>query len=563
MIACRFCKTQNSDASVACRACGVPLTTSPASPVAKVASSPLPATAAVAHSTSAGSNSVGPRHTTLQQLATERGGLSEREAIAYILRAAKTVNDALPSQNPQARRCPAILRAHLLALDATGRVVFTEDAIENVCADEPQIVRQLSIVLVELLSGATVPSHHTAPETTVLAEVTPKCSAPLQAALRAAFDNQAIAVSTWLAMLRSPQKSPPPERPSGMSRIESLRDARASDAPGIKAASTAQSTLAPPAPFQIGTLSPLRRIGAGEHRFMRIAFGAGGKEVWSADDQGLVQVWSTVTGSNLARLDTRFRGGGRVTALAFAVALPGQNTLAPENAELIASGHDDGRVRVWDVRANKLRKVIDAHGARVDALSFSAPGGVLLNLVSGGSDGALVVWDALAGCRLHLLREDSHIIKALSASPSGREVALGGDDGRVEVWSAGAERRLWSSTLHEFWVTSLTVSPNARMVASGGYDRSTRLWATATGAELHTLAGHQSAVSGVAFAPDNRVLATAGADGTVRVWDAWTAQPGPVLSDVGGGVNAVAWSPGGRVLATASDSAIMLWRRDA
>jgi hypothetical protein len=583
MILCRFCQSKNPEGSVACRMCGVPLSLAP---VARgmVPSSPVPLSAPVA--VAVASSSVASRAITLEQLASERGGcLSEREAIAYILRVAKSAGDAFRAQKGQAAGCPALLRARMLRLDPTGRVVFVEEAlIEGLCASEFQLARQLAIVLVELLSGVPVPFQHHVPEALVLQAVA-KCSgAQVQAALNAAFGDQVISLSTWLAMLRAPQKAGKPmpaAAPAGMSRVPSPLNATSRDARAVRratpvpAANAARSAavvrsgpvepgaLATPAPFRIGTLSPLRRIGAGEHRFIRLAFGPDGKEVWSADDQGLVQVWSTVTGSNLARLDTRFRGGGQVTALSFAVNSAGQSTLAPENAELVASGHDDGRLRVWDVRANKLRKVIDAHDARVDALSFSTPGGVLLHLISGGSDGALVVWDALAGRRLHLIREDSHIIKVLAASPSGREVGLGGDDGRVEVWSAGAQRRLWSTMMHEFWVTALTVSPNARIVASGGYDCSTRLWAAATGAELHRLSGHQTAVSGVAFGPDNRVLATAGADGTVRVWDAWTAQAGPVLSDMGGAVNAVAWSPGGRVLATASDTSIMLWRRDA
>lgn len=561
MSVCRFCKSQNRDGTVACRVCGVTLGAPIAAPnAAKPVAPVLPGAPGVA--------APSPLHKTLQQLAVERGGcLNEREAVAYILRAAKTVNGARQTGNS-----PAILRAHLLALDASGRVILVGRArTTDASVSEFQLARQLAVVLVELLSGANVPEQLSVPPATTLAAVNNVCSAPVQAALRAAFDGNPVSMSDWLAMLRPPQELPTPAEPTiataspgvGMSRAQPPVQPKPRVVAAVNSAGAHQSTSEGAAPFKVGTLSPLRRIGAGEHRFMRVAFGAGGKEVWTADDNGLVQVWSTVTGSSLARLDTRFKGGGHVTALAFALSLPGQSTLAPENAELVASGHDDGRLRIWDVRANKLRKVIDAHGARVDALTFCAPGGVLLNLVSGGSDGALLLWDAIAGSRLHTIREDSHIIKVLSASPNGREVALGGDDGRVEVWSSGAERRLWSNAMHDFWVTSLTVSPNGRMLASGGYDRTTRLWATATGAELHALSAHQAAVSDLAFAPDNRVLATAGADGTARLWDAWTAQPGPVLSDVGGAVNALAWSPGGRVLATASDSALMLWRRDS
>lgn len=112
----------------------------------------------------------------------------------------------------------------------------------------------------------------------------------------------------------------------------------------------------------------------------------------------------------------------------------------------------------------------------------------------------------------------------------------------VQLVSGGADRilRLWDvskltdaklknapqPTLkfegHTLDIFCVRYSPDGEMIASGGGDLLVRLWDRRDGSCKGTLRGHTHAVTGVAWSLDNEQLITGSQDRTVRVWDAAT-----------------------------------------
>lgn len=88
----------------------------------------------------------------------------------------------------------------------------------------------------------------------------------------------------------------------------------------------------------------------------------------------LLEVFDTATGELRWRADA----GPFGTALAFSA-----------NSSLLASGHREGLVRIWDVAAGKALRAWEGHNGDVKSLVFSPDGRWLL---SGGGTVALV-WD--------------------------------------------------------------------------------------------------------------------------------------------------------------------------
>ena len=151
---------------------------------------------------------------------------------------------------------------------------------------------------------------------------------------------------------------------------------------------------------------------------------------------------------------------------------------------------------------------------------------------------------------------------SVAFSPDGRTLASGDFEGTVRLWDVATGRQVGSPlTGHTGPVLAVAFSRDGRTLASGGDDGTVRLWDVATGRPVGgPLTGHPGAVLSVAFSPDGRTLASGGADGTVRLWDVVTRRqigpvtghPGPVLS--------VAFSPDGRTLASGdANGLVRLW----
>ena len=104
---------------------------------------------------------------------------------------------------------------------------------------------------------------------------------------------------------------------------------------------------------------------------------------------------------------------------------------------------------------------------------------------------------------------------AMTFAPDGKAVASGGSDGAVRIWDAFTGAEIRSFTAHEKSVLSLSFSPDGRMLASSGEDSLVRLWDTSSWTEVASIpnaALQRSTVvrrqPGIArFSPDGKILA--------------------------------------------------------
>ncbi|WP_375743566.1 WD40 repeat domain-containing protein [Corallococcus interemptor] len=211
------------------------------------------------------------------------------------------------------------------------------------------------------------------------------------------------------------------------------------------------------------------------------------------------------------RWSKRFQGS--VLALAF---IP--------DGRVLASGHYDSVVRLWDVERGELLAELKGHTAEVHAVAFSPDGRWL---ASAGRPGELRVWDWRQG-RLHqVIAGHSDVVLGLAFSPDGRRLASGGLDKAVRVWDleTGAEPLRFE---HDDNVIAVAFSPDGGRLLSTSADRSARVWDLGARREVHRLMGHGEKVEAGAFSSDGQRIMTAAGDRAVRFWDARSGQ----LTDV-------------------------------
>jgi WD40 repeat protein len=141
-----------------------------------------------------------------------------------------------------------------------------------------------------------------------------------------------------------------------------------------------------------------------------VAFSPDGRWLASGGLDGSVQLIDRARGTRVHP----FRGGGRVTCLAFS---PDSRTLAA------ASAGPGPSVRLWDVATRAKRTVTGATG-RVLGLAFHPQGN---RIATGSLDGTARLWDTAAGAGRGRVFHFRHAgpAAAVAFSPSGRHLAIG------------------------------------------------------------------------------------------------------------------------------------------
>jgi len=290
-------------------------------------------------------------------------------------------------------------------------------------------------------------------------------------------------------------------------------------------------------------------------------FSPDGKRIVTASQDGKVIVWQTDTAAGASKfaLITEFpEHQGPVYTAQF----------SPDGAT-IASAGDDRRVLLWnpdEVRPVDIALRIDGlpdppapfrelarHEGPVRSVAFSPDG---RQLVSGGQDNVLRVWNLSEGRETVVLRGHASHVRDCTFSPDGKWLLSAGRDRQIKLW----QPELYSETLllggeagHADAVLSARFSRDGSQIVTASRDRTAALWNVADQNLVKRFSeGHEFLASSVEFFADGDRLATGGGDGTTRIWDVATrTQVLEILST--GRTAAIGVSDDGRWIVTGSD----------
>ncbi len=238
---------------------------------------------------------------------------------------------------------------------------------------------------------------------------------------------------------------------------------------------------------------------------------------------------------------------------------------------ILASGSDDGTVRLWDLATGHLYHTLAGPQDWVRSVAF-APDGRRL---------AAGCWDDQLYLR-HLpsrngFSKQPRLVNgvagasggfwAVAFSPDGWSLAGGGGDGSVVVLRRRESKEIRHTLSgHRGPVTTVAYSPDGQWLATGSHDRTIKLRDGNWLRERASLVGHEDWVRIAAFAPDGQTLASGDYEGTILLWDVPRTKdivgpaphspleihPRSVLRGHQGPVCQVAFTAGGRTLASAS-----------
>jgi WD40 repeat protein len=271
---------------------------------------------------------------------------------------------------------------------------------------------------------------------------------------------------------------------------------------------------------------------------LALAFGADGS-LWSVEDPGVLRRWDPATKRQLdwraldepATLwcfsgDTRFvaaasdeitiwetesgeaRSAWKVPVWATAMAFgPGG---------LLATGHDDGSVRLWDWDEEKLLRKFDAHRRPVSALAFSGDG---KRLATAGEDRSIRLWDVDSARAVGELIGHTDRIPAMAWHPAGQRFYSAGWDTTARVWDVASGAPIILLNSHAAQVHAMALSPDGGLLACADSAFAVHLWETASNRIVAVLPPLTAEVRCLAFSPDGGSLAIGGADRVLHIRD--------------------------------------------
>ncbi len=208
-----------------------------------------------------------------------------------------------------------------------------------------------------------------------------------------------------------------------------------------------------------------------------------------------------------------------------------------------------GQLLVWEWQSETYVLKQQGHFNNMSQLAYSPSG---MYIASGGEDGKVKVWNTFNGQCFVTFNEHNAPITGIQFKSNGQVICSSSLDGTVRAFDLNRYRNFRTFTTPQpVQFSCLAIDSSGELIAAGGFDVfEIFVWSMQTGHLLETLCGHEGPISGLAFSPSvNPVLASCSWDKTCKTWDVFDSKGSKETYLLGSDALAVCFKPDGKYIA--------------
>lgn len=154
-----------------------------------------------------------------------------------------------------------------------------------------------------------------------------------------------------------------------------------------------------------------------------------------------------------------------------------------EATNIIAAGHGDGSIKVWDLTSTSVILTFQGHKSSVSLLKFDRTG---TRLVSGSSDSSVIMWDLVSEEGLYKFKGHKGQITGLTFLTENQDQLADDDmedyllttskDGLIKLWELKSQQCIETHLAHTNECWSMGINQDRDMVITSGNKDQVKVW---------------------------------------------------------------------------------------
>ena len=221
----------------------------------------------------------------------------------------------------------------------------------------------------------------------------------------------------------------------------------------------------------------IKGYSAGVGRLKSVSFSADAKLIVAASDVQ-VKIWDASNGKMVrAFKTTEPHTSGQMS---WCCGSETQSAIFSPDGKLIVSIHEDGTIRVWNMKNDEPVRVIKGGYPDLSAVAIS-PNGKLIATGYNEGDSHIELRSIVTGRLVGSMKADSDYVQSVAFSPDGRMIASGHMADKIKVWDVTSRKLLREFKQPFSENDQVAFSPDSKSVVSGGENQNILLWNIETG----------------------------------------------------------------------------------
>ncbi|KRX10889.1 WD40-repeat-containing domain [Pseudocohnilembus persalinus] len=231
--------------------------------------------------------------------------------------------------------------------------------------------------------------------------------------------------------------------------------------------------------------------------------------ILSGWQDGKIRLFSTESGKLIWQIDNAHKGG--VTSICMA-----------KNLKFFVSGGQEGEVRVWEMKSREMVSHLKEHTSKVTKVRLTKDE---MHIISASKDRALLVWDLKLEKRVSAHIQRMGGINSFDVVSGSNIVVTTGQDQKITFWDLSQPNPLRSFNTSQKQqsvqdeVMDLSISHDGKYFVTGGTEEVVKVWDIQSGQIVGKGQGHSGPINSVAFSYDDRQIVSGGRDGNIFLWN--------------------------------------------